>query len=81
MLAYPIGSTLSGYGDVTRGLCRIRDGKLVSVTEMPSVRRGEDGLVQGFASGVPETIDPGGPGLDEYLRLCARGARPVSGGV
>ena len=48
MLAYPMINTLSGFGAVTRGICRIKDGVLTGIDETYSIKKCEDGTVRSF---------------------------------
>ena len=61
MLAYPIGSTLSGFGEVTRGICQIKDGKLDKVTEKYSIKRCDDGVIRSFTDAGEEVLSPDAP--------------------
>ena len=61
MLAYPIGATLSGFGEVTRGICQTRDGKLVTVTEKYAVKRDEDGRIRSYAGEETEVLAEDAP--------------------
>ena len=48
MLAYPMINTLSGFGAVTRGICRINNGILTGIDETYSIKKCEDGKVRSF---------------------------------
>ncbi|MBP3371663.1 MAG: nucleotidyltransferase [Clostridia bacterium] len=61
MLAYPIGATLSGHGEVTRGICQTKDGKLVSVQEKYSVIRDADGIIRSYAGDEAEVLAEDAP--------------------
>ena len=61
MLAYPIGSTLSGFGEVTRGICEIVDGNLAKVTEKYSIKRCDDGMIRSFTDNGDEVLPPDAP--------------------
>lgn len=43
MVGYRIGNTLSAYGTVTRGLCRVEGGYLAGIEEVPAIGLAEDG--------------------------------------
>lgn len=45
MVPYVLGNTMSRNGGVTRGICTIREGKLVSVEETKNIRYGEGDAV------------------------------------
>jgi len=52
MVAYPIGSTMSAFGEVTRGLCVVDDRDyLVSVEETYRISKGEDGIIRAHVDG------------------------------
>lgn len=51
MVAYPIGRTMSAFGEVTRGICSLdSQGYLLTVAETYKVRLCEDGIIRSFAS-------------------------------
>jgi hypothetical protein len=55
MVGYALKDTLSEYGGVSRGICRVEeDGFLREVVEVHRIRRGTDGTI----TGVPEEGDP-----------------------
>lgn len=52
MVAYPIGSTMSAFGEVTRGLCAVdADGYLESVEETYRISKGDDGVIRSHVEG------------------------------
>ena len=55
MVAYRLKNTVSPNGAVTRGLCEVRDGKLVGVTETDGITVDENGAIKDANGGV---IDP-----------------------
>jgi NDP-sugar pyrophosphorylase family protein len=61
MLAYPIGSTLSGFGEVTRGICELDGDRLVRVTEKYSIKRCDDGVIRSFSGDETEVLAPDAP--------------------
>lgn len=63
MLAYPIGATISSFGSVTRGICKIDENAcLTAVKETYKVQRCEDGKVRSFAeSEEGEVIEEDAP--------------------
>ncbi len=59
MVAYPIGSTMSAFGEVTRGLCSVsREGYLESVAETYRICKCEDGIIRSFTEEGSKEIDP-----------------------
>jgi len=59
MVAYPIGSTMSAFGEVTRGLCSVNEqGYLVSVAETYRICRGEDGVIRSFTDEGEKEVAP-----------------------
>jgi hypothetical protein len=51
LVTYPLGSTLSKFGTVSRGVCVVEDGRLISVTERTKLSK-KDGLA--WAEGAPD---------------------------
>lgn len=47
MAGFLLANTLSDSGPVTRGVCQVKDGKLLGVSETYQVERGEDGKIHG----------------------------------
>lgn len=43
MVSYILSNTLTENGTVSRGVCSVKDGKLISVTERTNIRKKEDG--------------------------------------
>ena len=68
MLAYPIGATLSGHGEVTRGICQTKDGKIVIYAS--EAKFTDDPIEDAFfgCGGVAEI-----PDLQDKLIKLARG--------
>ena len=60
MVGFRLGNTLSENGTVSRGVCQVRDGYLVSVTEHTAIRREESGAIvcQNEAQPVVLAEDP-----------------------
>lgn len=59
MVGYSLDRTLSDHGDVNRGICRDKDGLLVSVEEHVKIEREADGVVRGDnLAGNRIEIDP-----------------------
>ncbi len=56
MCGFRIRNTLSENGTVTRGICEVRDGSLVSLEETKEIRRGENGVITGVYNGVSKEI-------------------------
>lgn len=58
IITYPITSTLSDYGTVSRGICEVRDGKLTKIVEHTKVGYTDGKLIHtaedGRAISVPE---------------------------
>lgn len=57
IITYPITSTLSEYGTVSRGICAVKDGKLVKIVEHTKVAR-KDGRLIHTAEDGHEIIIP-----------------------
>ncbi|HXB97176.1 MAG TPA: NTP transferase domain-containing protein [bacterium] len=51
LVTYPLGATLSAHGTVSRGICAVKDGRLVTVTERTKVARRAD---HAWAEDAPE---------------------------
>ncbi len=59
MVAYPIGRTMSAFGEVTRGLCVVdSDGYLESVAETYRIVRCEDGVIRSYTEQGITDIHP-----------------------
>ncbi|MBE6758545.1 MAG: nucleotidyltransferase [Ruminococcaceae bacterium] len=59
MVAYPIRSTMSAFGEVTRGLCSVSDdGYLESVAETYRICKCEDGVIRSFTEQGSMDVDP-----------------------
>ncbi len=60
MVAYPIGRTMSAFGEVTRGLCVVdKNGYLESVEETYRISKGEDGIIRSHVEGEESReVDP-----------------------
>jgi dTDP-glucose pyrophosphorylase len=50
MVGYPLKNTLSEHGTVNRGVCRVKDGILVSVEEHLEIQSNADGHISGSTS-------------------------------
>ena len=48
MVAYKLKNTVSDFGTVTRGVCTLRDGKMVFVEETHNIGRASDGTIRSF---------------------------------
>jgi hypothetical protein len=60
IVPYRLEKTLSPMGTVTRGICEIRDGYLVSVDELTAIAREADGKIYNTVTGDTATGDTGG---------------------
>ena len=60
MVSYPLARTLSAFGEVNRGLCRIADGYLVSIRECRAISRSPQGI-RGELEGERISLDPDTP--------------------
>jgi NDP-sugar pyrophosphorylase family protein len=49
LVGYRLDNTLSEYGPVNRGLCRVVDGRLRGIAEHTGIRRGREGRIRGKA--------------------------------
>ena len=59
MIGYRLKNTVSAHGAVTRGVCRVADGRLVDVDEVQKIRLYPDGRIADTSAGEPgETLDP-----------------------
>lgn len=58
MAGFVLGNTLSDNGKVTRGACRVEDGRLAEVEEMFDLRREGDVVLGRKEDGTPMTFDP-----------------------
>ena len=59
MVAYPLANTLSTHGSVNRGLCRVENGKLVSVEEVTGIHKVEGEPLKGIGEdGKAKVLDP-----------------------
>ena len=59
MIGYQLKNTVSIHGAVTRGICRVEDGKLTDVDEVQKIRLYEDGRIADTSAGEPGTaLDP-----------------------
>ena len=62
MLGYRLKNTVSRHGTVTRGICRVADGKLAGVREVKKIRLLGDGhIVNETDPAMPEFLDPEAP--------------------
>jgi hypothetical protein len=61
VLTYPVDSTLSAHGGVSRALCTVdAKGMLAAITEMQDIQRTGDRIV-GHSEGPERTLDPATP--------------------
>jgi len=59
MVGYRLRNTVSAHGTVTRGICKLEDGKLSGVDELQKIRLYEDGRVADISAGEPgASLDP-----------------------
>ena len=59
MVGYRLRNTVSAHGTVTRGICKLEDGKLSGVDEVQKIRLYEDGRVADISAGEPgASLDP-----------------------
>lgn len=56
MVGFRLGNTLSENGTVSRGICKVRDGYLTSVTEHTAIRREPDGQIVCQGEAAPLTL-------------------------
>ena len=76
MVAYKLRNTVSDFGTVTRGVCRIDGGEMTAVKETFKIGKVPDGSIRSFAdSEEGVALDGEKPGIDELLGLHAVGAR------
>ena len=62
MMGYRLKNTVSRNGTVTRGICRVEDGKLAGVREVKRIRLAEDGRILNVSDErAPEILDPESP--------------------
>ena len=50
MVGFLLKNTVSENGTVSRGVCRVEDGRLTSIDEHTGIARGEDGVIRGTSS-------------------------------
>lgn len=60
MVSYPLENTLSGFGTVNRGLCRVQAGFLEAVSECLDIERTDTGI-RGVLGGRAVSLEPGAP--------------------
>ena len=59
MVGYRLRNTVSIHGTVTRGVCRVENGRLVDVDEVSKIRLYEDGRIADTSEGEPgRDLDP-----------------------
>ena len=59
MVGYRLKNTVSIHGAVTRGVCKVVDGRMVDVDEVAKIRLYEDGRIADTSKGEPgRTLDP-----------------------
>ena len=62
MMGYRLKNTVSLHGTVTRGICRVEDGKLAGVRELKKIQQTEDGrIVELSDPELPEILDGESP--------------------
>jgi NDP-sugar pyrophosphorylase family protein len=84
MVGFRLDRTLSENGTVSRGICRVRGGALVSITEETAIARSDVGPGRRFTGGETVSMNCWGftpalfPGLESGLRafLAAKGSDP-----
>ena len=73
MVGYRLKNTVSIHGAVTRGVCRVEDGRMVDVDEVTSIRLFEDGRIADTSAGEPgRDLDP-----DSLVSMNFWGFRPA----
>lgn len=60
MASYPLENTLSGFGTVNRGLCRVQAGFLEAVSECLDIERTDSGI-RGLLDSRVVSLEPGAP--------------------
>lgn len=88
MVAYKLKNTVSRNGSVSRGVCKVLDGKLSAVTEAYNIKVDESGVISDATEGVlapetlvsmnlwgflPEFFDYAKDYFDEFLRALPEG--------
>ena len=59
MVGYRLKNTVSIHGAVTRGVCKVVDGRMVDVDEVAKIRLYEDGRIADTSAGEPgRDLDP-----------------------
>ena len=61
MAGFVLGNTLSDHGEVTRGVCEVKDGRLAAVAERFALRKEGDVVRGEDEAGNPMTFDPSVP--------------------
>jgi NDP-sugar pyrophosphorylase family protein len=56
LIGYPLKNTVSTHGTVSRGMCEVKEGQLVSVTECHEIQPVEGGI-EVHRNGTPEVVD------------------------
>jgi choline kinase len=84
IVGFRLGNTLSENGTVSRGVCRAKEGRLVSITEETAIARADVGMGRRFSGNeivsmnfwgfTPEVFGGLGDGLGAFL--AARGSDP-----
>ena len=57
LVSYKLKDTLSDFGSVSRGVCKVSNGKLSSINEHLKIER-RDGIIKDFNSGTTGRIKP-----------------------
>lgn len=57
MVAYPLKNTVSPYGSVTRGVCRVENGSLKKVDETYRITLCPDGLIRDMSTGEGRVLE------------------------
>ena len=59
MVGYRLKNTVSAHGSVTRGVCRVEDGKLAGIREVQRIALRQDGVIADTSQGEPGVpLDP-----------------------
>ena len=58
MVSYSLSNTVSANGSVTRGICKIENGRLVEITETLNITLNDDGTISDDSAGI---LDPNLP--------------------
>lgn len=62
MMGYRLQNTVSAFGDVTRGICQVEEGRLAGVEEVKKIHLCPDGRIVDLSKGEPgRELDPESP--------------------